>query len=115
MTTLQEVTSTAATLIVAAGVVSGLVVVVVIRRPPLALGVLLDMLVAAGLLRLVGTPGWPVLATTAVILLLRRVVSAGFRAARHSWSDDGDGADGGAPAQGWPLSMARLVHPAWRR
>ena len=42
--------------------------------PRLAVRVLLDLLVAAGLLRLVGEPGWRDVTATAVLVLVRVVV-----------------------------------------
>lgn len=50
------------------------------RRPLPALAVLLDLLLAAGLLRLLGDPGWRAILTTAAIVVLRRLLSAGLRA-----------------------------------
>ena len=112
--TLQQVTSAAATAIVGAGILAGVLALVVTRRPPLALGVLLDLLVAAGLLRLVGNRGWQLLLTTGVILVLRRLVGAGFRAAGHSWSGEVDEPARRPTARRRPPSLGRLVRPAWR-
>ena len=49
------------------------------RRPLPALAVLLDLLLAAGLLRLLGDPGWQTILTVAAIVALRRLLSAGLR------------------------------------
>jgi hypothetical protein len=43
--------------------------------------VLLDLLTAAGLLRLSATPSWSALAVTAVVVVLRRLTTAGIRSA----------------------------------
>ncbi len=49
-----------------------------------ALPVLLDLLTAAGLIRLAGQPSWPVLATTAIVIALRRLLTAGLQSASAS-------------------------------
>ncbi|WP_207921463.1 hypothetical protein [Micromonospora sp. KC721] len=58
----------------------GAVVLVTVRSWRAALRVLLDLLVAAGLLRLAVDSGWDALATAAVIILLRRLLWAGLAA-----------------------------------
>ena len=107
---LQQATNTAATAVIAAGIAAGFLALVATRNPPLAIDVLLDLLVAAGLLRLVGDPGWQVLITTAVILVLRRLVGAGLRAARRTWSGEDDEPEGRPRARG---RLPTLVRPAW--
>ena len=52
------------------------------RRPQFALKVLLDFLLAAGLLRLTGQPGWPALVIAAAIVAVRRLIGVGLRAGR---------------------------------
>lgn len=64
----------------AAALLAAAVVLAATRRPLLALKVLLDLLLAAGLLRLTGNPGWTAIATAAVVVVLRRLVSLGLRA-----------------------------------
>ena len=66
--------------VVAAGLLAAGVVLVAGQRPLPALAVLLDFLVAAGLLRLTGSPGWPELLTAAAVVLLRRLLGSGLRA-----------------------------------
>jgi hypothetical protein len=73
--------STAALLVVAAAIVAGGVVLLRTRSLRQALPVLLDLLTAAGLLRLAATPTWTSLAVTATVIALRRLVSAGVRTA----------------------------------
>ena len=73
--------STAALLVVAAAIVAGGVVLLRTRSLRQALPVLLDLVTAAGLLRLAGTPTWTSLAVTAIVIALRRLVSAGVRTA----------------------------------
>ena len=74
------VVGTAALAVTAAGVVAAAVTLAATRRPLLAITVLLDFLLAAGLLRLTGHPGWPVLAGAAAVVVLRRLVGYGLRA-----------------------------------
>ena len=80
---LAAVAGVAALVATAAGLVAAAVTLAVTRRPLLALGVLLDFLLAAGLLRLTGRPGWPVLATAAAVVVLRRLIGVGLRAGRR--------------------------------
>ena len=65
--------------ITAAGLVAAAVTLVATRRPLLSVQVLLDFLLAAGLLRLTGSPGWAELGTAAVIVALRRLLGLGVR------------------------------------
>ena len=58
------------------------------RRPRLALKVLLDFLLAAGLLRLTGQPGWAALVTAAAVVAVRRLVGIGLRAGAPAWARD---------------------------
>ncbi|WP_446209930.1 hypothetical protein [Micromonospora sp. IBSANI012] len=60
---------------------SGAVVLLTVRSGRTALRVLLDLLVAAGLLRLSVGSGWAALATAAAIILLRQLLWAGLAAA----------------------------------
>ncbi|MBQ0896356.1 hypothetical protein KBX37_25240 [Micromonospora sp. U56] len=59
---------------------SGAVVLLTVRSWRTALRVLLDLLVAAGLLRLAVGSGWTGLATAAAIILLRQLLWAGIAA-----------------------------------
>jgi hypothetical protein len=83
---LVELTGFLATLVAAAALVAGAVALAATRRPALALGVFLDLLLAAGLLRLVGDPGWRAILTAAAIVALRRLIGAGLRAGGRAWS-----------------------------
>ena len=67
-----------------AGLVAAAVVLVAARHPLLAVKVLLDFLLAAGLLRLTGDPEWATIATAAGIVAVRRLVGFGLRAGRRS-------------------------------
>ncbi|HYZ09934.1 MAG TPA: hypothetical protein VE709_15390 [Pseudonocardiaceae bacterium] len=68
----------AALLVVGAALVAAAAVLASSRQPREALAVLLEFLTAAGLLRLAGTPSWSSLLTAAVIIALRRLISAGL-------------------------------------
>lgn len=62
--------------VTALALVTGVVVVVSTGAPRTAVRVLLDLLVAAGLLRLVGQPDWSGLAGAAAIVVLRQLLWA---------------------------------------
>jgi hypothetical protein len=68
-----------ATVLVGAAVVAGLATLAGTRRPVLALGVLLELLLAAGLLRLAAVDDWTGIATAVAIVVIRRFVSAAYR------------------------------------
>ncbi|WP_422748084.1 hypothetical protein ACN27E_08120 [Mycobacterium sp. WMMD1722] len=61
--------------IAGAGIVLSAATVLMFRQPALALHVLLDLLLAAGLLRLSADADWPAIAVTAAVILLRRLVT----------------------------------------
>ncbi|PRY47724.1 uncharacterized protein DUF1622 [Geodermatophilus tzadiensis] len=67
--------------------VAGALALVATRRPALALGVLLDLLLAAGLLRLATEPTWTSIATAAAVVALRRLIGAGLRAGGRVLAD----------------------------
>ena len=100
--------ATLALLVTAAALAAGLVVLGATRRPAAALPVLLDLLVAAGLLRLVGEPSWQALATAAAILVLRRLIGFGLRTGGRSWASTRPDRPSRLP------DLRRLVRPAWR-
>ncbi len=73
----------AAVLCCAAGLLAGACVLAKARDARQALAVLLDFLLAAGLLRLTATATWTALATTALIVLIRKgVMTVGFGGVR---------------------------------
>jgi uncharacterized membrane protein len=72
--------------ITAAGLVASAVALSATRRLRFALKVLLDFLLAAGLLRLTGQPGWAELGTAAAVVAVRRLVGIGLRAGRPGTS-----------------------------
>ena len=102
---LGEVVWTLALLVTAAALLAGLVALAATRRPAAALPVLLDLLLAAGLLRLVGRPGWQALATAAAIVLLRRLIGFGLRTGERTRA---------ATRPDRRPDLRRLVRPAWR-
>jgi hypothetical protein len=71
----------------AALVVSGLVLLSS-RRPAVALPVLLDLLLAAGALRLTADLSWSAVTTAAVVVLVRKLATVGIAAGRSA-ADDG--------------------------
>ncbi|MER5838840.1 hypothetical protein ABT099_00715 [Streptomyces prasinus] len=76
MTALLHLAALAAT---AFGLVAAAVVFATARRLRPVLAVLLDFLIAAGLLRLAGETSWEAIATTAAVIAVRKLVTAGLR------------------------------------
>lgn len=105
---LQGAAGTLALAVTAAALLAGLVALATTRRPAAALPVFLDLLVAAGLLRLVGEPGWQTLAATAAIVLLRRLIGFGLRTGGRTWTSTRPGPGDRTP------DLRRLLRPAWR-
>lgn len=69
-----EAALTASWIVAAAAIAVATAALLVFHRPPLALHVLLDMFLAAGLLRLSAEASWQALAVTASIVVLRRML-----------------------------------------
>ena len=86
MTGLGELPGLLATVVTALALGAGTVTLAATRRPALALAVFLDLLLAAGLLRLAAEPTWTSLGTAAAIVLLRRLIGAGLRAGGRAFS-----------------------------
>jgi hypothetical protein len=107
-TAVQSAGAALALLVTAAALVAGVVALVATRRPAAALPVFLDPLTAAGLLRLVGEPSWPALATAAAILVLRRLIGLCLRTGGRTWGSTRPGRPPRAPA------LRRLLRPARR-
>ncbi|MDP9429734.1 MAG: DUF1622 domain-containing protein [Actinomycetota bacterium] len=105
---LHTAAATLALLVTAAALLAGLVALLATRRPAVALPVFLDLLVAAGLLRLVGEPSWQALATAAAIVLLRRLIGFGLRTGGRTWASTRPDRRNRAP------DLRRLLRPAWR-
>ncbi|SFP69693.1 Protein of unknown function [Geodermatophilus dictyosporus] len=87
MTSLGPLPGTLALLVSGLALLAGAVALVATRRPALALGVLLDLLLAAGLLRLAAEPTWTSIATAAAVVALRRLIGAGLRAGGRVLAD----------------------------
>ena len=104
----QGAGATLALLVTAAAPAAGLVALLATRRPAAALPVFLDLLVAAGLLRLVGEPSGQALATAAAILVLRRLIGFGLRTGGRTWASTRPDRPSRLP------DLRRLVRPAWR-
>jgi hypothetical protein len=114
--TLVAVTGAMSQVVAAIALVSGGLVLAVTRSPALALAILLDLLVAAGLLRLVGDPGWRTIVVAGAVVALRHLVSYGLRLGARSLeggpSDDGSRSTRSRPSRGL---LAELLRPAWHR
>ena len=106
----------AALAITGAALVAGLLALAVTGKALLAVKILLDLLLAAGLLRLTGDPSWPTISTAAAIVALRRLIGVGLRAGGGAWSPSAPGEGARAPDRRSLSAQAqRLVRPAWRR
>ncbi|CAL9590323.1 hypothetical protein [Streptomyces sp. enrichment culture] len=72
----------AAVLLTGAGLVSAAAAYRITREARRALGVLLDFLTAAGLVRLAGDPAWDGILTAAAVIALRRLIGSGLALSR---------------------------------
>ncbi|GAB3349442.1 hypothetical protein [Modestobacter lapidis] len=109
---LADVPRLLAVAISAAALGAGALTLLVTRRPSLALAVLLDLLLAAGLLRLGSDPGWQAIAVAAALVGLRRVIGAGLRVGGRSWAR-APSAPG--PGRSSRADLRQLLTPTWRR
>ncbi|MFI6802735.1 hypothetical protein [Streptosporangium canum] len=75
---MDEVIRTAAVLVVVMGLVAALAALLRGGGPGVAMAVLLDFLVAAGLLRLSLAQTWTAIAVATLTIVIRKVVVAGF-------------------------------------
>ncbi|MFV0131762.1 hypothetical protein ACLGIH_00455 [Streptomyces sp. HMX87] len=73
----------AAVLITAGGVVSAVAAYRMVRSTGSAVAVLLDFLVAAGLVRLAGDLSWDGILPAAAVIALRKLISAGLAVSRR--------------------------------
>jgi hypothetical protein len=115
---LAAVTGAAALSATAAALVAGALTLAATRRPAAALGVFLDLLLVAGLLRLAGSPTWGTITTAAVVVLLRRLIGTGLRLGGRAWQGPSSGNRRSRRAM--PLRLPAglredLLRPAWRR
>jgi Protein of unknown function (DUF1622) len=77
---MTQVLLTAATVVAGAAVVVATLVLLTTRRMSVALPIALELLLAAGLLRLAVAETWTAILTAAVIVAIRQFVVASFRA-----------------------------------
>lgn len=80
----MRVVDSLAVAITGAGALSAAIVLARTRSGVLALGVLLDLFTAAGLVRLTGPPNLARTATAALVILIRHVAVYGLSASRRS-------------------------------
>lgn len=99
---MQGLVQGAALLLTALGLLCAVLVLARSRDVRQALAVLLEFLLAAGLLRLVHGATYRGLASTALIVVIRKLVSFGFSTGRRG------GASGAAPGRG---SSRGASHP----
>lgn len=71
-------------LVVVVGIALSAAVLASTREPQAALPVLLDFMLAAGLLRLSATATWEAIASAAGIVVIRKIVVAGIGAGRRA-------------------------------
>ena len=110
--TLAALPGAAAQLLSGAALLAGGLTLASTRRPALALSVFLDLLTAAGLLRLVGDPSWQGIATAAVIVGLRHLIGLGLRLGGRTWTGAAPGPARSGKQPGGVVD--RLLRPAWR-
>ena len=70
--------------VIAAALLVAALVLLVTRKVAAALPVLLDLLLAAGLLRLSATASWQAIASAAGIVVVRKLATLGIAAARRA-------------------------------
>jgi hypothetical protein len=87
-----------AALVALTGLVVALLILVGTRRADLSLGVFLDLLVAAGLLRLAAASTWTAIIGAGAIVLIRQLVTRAFRR-------------GGRALGGWRPLLSRDPRP----
>ena len=102
-----------AQLLSGAALLAGVLTLAATRKPALALSVFLDLLTAAGLLRLVGDPSWQAIATAGLIVGLRHLIGLGLRIGARNWTGSAPGLGRSGPRPG--VVVDRLLRPAWRR
>jgi ABC-type siderophore export system fused ATPase/permease subunit len=80
---MTELLSSLAMLLAGSAVVIGLLAFVATRSLRASLPALLDLLLAAGLLRLSASPDWTAIGTAAAIIGIRKLVGVGLSRTRH--------------------------------
>jgi len=84
MSTVSALVAALVPLVVAAGLALSALTLLSTGRIGVALPVLLDLLLAAGLLRLSATASWQAIASAAAIVLIRKLATLGITAARRA-------------------------------
>jgi hypothetical protein len=84
MTWLSALVAALVPVVVAAGLALSALTLLSTRRLSAALPVLLDLLLAAGLLRLSATASWQAIASAAAIVVIRKLATLGITAARRA-------------------------------
>ena len=84
MTWLSALVAALVPVVVAAGLALSALTLLSTRRVTVALPVLLDLLLAAGLLRLSATASWQAIASAAAIVVIRKLATLGIAAARRA-------------------------------
>jgi len=97
-----------------AALVAGAAALVATGRPAVAIAVLLDLLLAAGLLRLAGEPDWRTIAGAAALVAIRRLLGWGLRVGRSGRSSETPATPGSRSSPPADQLLRRLIRPAWR-
>jgi hypothetical protein len=84
MSELSALVTALVPVVVAAALAVSALTLLSTRRIATALPVLLDLLLAAGLLRLSATASWQAIASAAAIVLIRKLATLGITAARKA-------------------------------
>ena len=100
-----------ADLLVTAGVVLGGLAWWATRSWAQALGVTLDLVLAATLLRLTGFPEWRLLGTTVAVVAVRLLVRQALATARQARRETGDRGPGALSRAGGPSTPPRRWRP----
>jgi non-ribosomal peptide synthetase component E (peptide arylation enzyme) len=87
---MSSVLQAIALVLTALGLGCGLLVLARLGNVRQALAVLLDFLLAAGLIRLSDRPSYQALATAAVVIVIRKIVMIGLRAGPHRTGAEAD-------------------------
>ncbi|WP_371779656.1 hypothetical protein [Streptosporangium subroseum] len=100
----EQLIQTGVTLIVTAGLACALAVLLAGGGPRTAMAVLLDFLLAAGLLRLSMAQTWTAIAVAALTVVIRKVAIAGFSlplgwGGRMRWDGDHQASDADATSR----------------
>ncbi len=81
---MRDVYDVTSLVVAASALVAGALAFAVTWRLRTGLGVLLDLLLAAGLLRLAAQPTWTGIATAAAIVAVRKLVGFGLAQVEHT-------------------------------